>query len=211
MFQDLGCRRVLCPTWNDSHRKAFAFTTSTQTHPLVRTRCALLTGRYPLRWNLTSYLDSRAAHAGRGMPDWLPTTAPSIAGALRNAGYRTGHFGKWHLGGQWDVDDAPWIAEYGFDESLTNFEGLGPRLLGWCDAHDGRPPRRYCLGSDQLGRGPMIWVNRSRLTTHYAEAALHSMDKAARDGVPFYVHLWPDDVHSLWYPPRGRRGDGGRK
>ena len=33
------------------------------------------------------------------------------------------------MGGQRDVDDAPAISEYGFDESLTNFEGMGPKLL----------------------------------------------------------------------------------
>ena len=41
------------------------------------------------------------------------------------AGYRVGHFGKWHMGGQRDVGDAPLIPEYGFDESLANFEGWG--------------------------------------------------------------------------------------
>ena len=33
------------------------------------------------------------------------------------------------MGGQRDVADAPLITEYGFDRSLTNFEGLSPRVL----------------------------------------------------------------------------------
>ena len=29
-----------------------------------------------------------------------------LAGSLKQAGYATGHFGKWHMGGQRDVADA---------------------------------------------------------------------------------------------------------
>ena len=52
-----------------------------------------------------------------------------LARSLKKAGYATGHFGKWHMGGQRNVDDAPSITDYGFDASLTNFEGMGPKLL----------------------------------------------------------------------------------
>ena len=52
-----------------------------------------------------------------------------LARFLQRSGYATGHFGKWHMGGQRDVKDAPAITEYGFDQSLTNFEGMGPKLL----------------------------------------------------------------------------------
>ena len=54
---------------------------------------------------------------------------PMLARYLAEAGYHTGHFGKWHMGGQRDVSDAPPITDYGFEESLTNFEGMGPKLL----------------------------------------------------------------------------------
>ena len=33
------------------------------------------------------------------------------------------------MGGQRDVNEAPPITDYGFDTSLTNFEGMGPKLL----------------------------------------------------------------------------------
>ena len=49
-----------------------------------------------------------------------------LARSLQKQGYATGHFGKWHMGGQRDVDYAPPITDYGFDVSLTNFEGMGP-------------------------------------------------------------------------------------
>jgi arylsulfatase A-like enzyme len=174
-------------------------------------RTALTTGQYPQRWRITSFLNNRADNERRGMAQWLDPAAPSLARFLHESGYATGHFGKWHLGGQRDVGEAPLITEYGFDESLTNFEGLGPRLLGLCDAHDGQPPRRHALGSDLLGRGPIIWYDRTQLTAGYTGAAIQFLDRAAAEGRPFYVNLWPDDVHSPFFPPQARRGDGSKR
>lgn len=171
-------------------------------------RVALSTGQYPQRWCITSYLSSRGENEARGMAQWLDPRAPMLARQLREAGYRTGHFGKWHLGGQRDVGDAPLITEYGFDASLTSFEGLGPRVLPLCDAHDGKPPRKHALGSDKLGRGEIAWEDRSRITATFVEAAMRFVRRAEEEGRPFYVNLWPDDVHSPFFPPRERRGDG---
>lgn len=39
-----------------------------------------------------------------------------MARAFQNAGYATGHIGKWHMGGGRDVHNAPSIKNYG----LTN-------------------------------------------------------------------------------------------
>src|SRR3546814_4669747 len=43
--------------------------------------------------------------------------------------YTTLFRSKWHLGGGRDVRDAPLPSAYGFDESYTQWEGLGPRVL----------------------------------------------------------------------------------
>jgi arylsulfatase A-like enzyme len=174
-------------------------------------RCALTTGQYPQRWRITSYLAHRELNERRGVAQWLDPAAPVLARLLHDSGYATGHFGKWHLGGQRDVGEAPLITEYGFDESLTNFEGLGPRLLGLCDAHDGQPPRRHALGSDKLGRGPVIWYDRDRLTEGFVGAAVQFIDKAAAENRPFYVNIWPDDVHSPFFPPADKRGSSSKR
>ncbi|MDG1670207.1 MAG: sulfatase-like hydrolase/transferase, partial [Akkermansiaceae bacterium] len=92
-------------------------------------RVALTTGQYPHRYRITSYLNNRRDNSKRGMAQWLDPNAPTLAKQLKAHGYATGHFGKWHMGGQRDVADAPAIPSYGFDESLTNFEGIGPKLL----------------------------------------------------------------------------------
>ncbi|MFC1634110.1 sulfatase-like hydrolase/transferase [Planctomycetota bacterium] len=174
-------------------------------------RTAISTGQYPQRWRITSYLSNRAHNRERGMAQWLDPKAPMLARFLKQAGYVTGHFGKWHMGGQRDVGEAPLICEYGFDESLTNFEGLGPRVLPLCYAYDGKPPRKHALGSDRLGRGPIVWQDRSLVTTSFVSAAVDFIMRAEAADKPFYINLWPDDVHSPFYPPKARRGDGEKR
>lgn len=172
-------------------------------------RVAISTGQYPTRWKITSYLANRKQNQERGMAQWLDPRAPMLARHLKDAGYATGHFGKWHMGGQRDVGDAPLISEYGFDESLTNFEGLGPRVLALKDAYDGKPPKAHTLGSDKLGDPAEItYVDRSLVTEHFTAAALEFIKQSQSQQKPFYLNLWPDDVHSPFFPPEARRGGG---
>ena len=175
-------------------------------------RVALTTGQYPQRWRIGSFLSNRRANRTRGMAQWLDPRAPVLARQLQKAGYATGHFGKWHMGGQRDVGEAPLITEYGFDTSLTNFEGLGPRVLPLKDAYDGKPPKKHDLGSGKLGRGPIRWEDRSIVTAAFVQDAVEFIDAASAEGKPFYVNLWPDDVHSPFFPPKVLRDEtGGEK
>ncbi|QDU37390.1 Extracellular exo-alpha-(1-_5)-L-arabinofuranosidase precursor [Maioricimonas rarisocia] len=170
-------------------------------------RVALSTGQYPQRWRISSYLANRKRNRQRGMDQWLDPEAPMLARELDAAGYATGHFGKWHMGGQRDVGEAPLITEYGFDESLTNFEGLGPRVLPLKDAYDGKRPGRHDLGSAKLGRGPIRWEDRSVVTAAFVTDAVAFIDEAQEAGRRFYVNLWPDDVHSPFFPPEVLRNE----
>ena len=146
------------------------------------------------------------------MAQFLDRAAPSLARFLAGAGYRTGHFGKWHMGGGRDVGEAPLISEYGFHTSLTQFEGLGDRVLPLFDAHDRSTPQKAGLGvaSEQLGRGSVTWMDRCQVTRAFVERALEFIKAAEADGKPFYVNLWPDDVHSPFFPPKELRGDGSK-
>ncbi len=176
-------------------------------------RVALSTGRYPQRHRISSYLAARKLNQQRGMAQWLDPAAPMLARALKQSGYATGHFGKWHMGGQRDVGEAPLISEYGFDRSLTNFEGLGPRVLPLKDAYDGKPAKQHDLGSASLGRGPIRWEDRSRVTTAFVDETLAFIDRAQAEGKSFFVNVWPDDVHSPFFPPEVLRDqtDGSKK
>lgn len=172
-------------------------------------RCALTTGQYPQRWSITSYLNNRADNARRGMANWLDPKAPTLARILHDNGYATGHFGKWHLGGQRDVDDAPPITAYGFDESLTNFEGMGAKLLPLTLKPGDSQPGRIWADAERLGQ-PVTWMQRSQITGGFVDAAIPFIDRATRGGKPFYVNIWPDDVHGPLWPPVDKWADGKR-
>lgn len=162
-------------------------------------RVAISTGTYPQRWNITSYLAHRKDNRERGMANWLDSSAPMLARNLHEAGYATGHFGKWHMGGQRDVTEAPPITDYGFDESLTNFEGMGAKLLPLTKDETGEVGRIW-EEAEILGK-PFTWMQRSEITTGFIDAALEFIGKAEREQKPFYVNIWPDDVHSPYWPP----------
>lgn len=121
----------------------------------------------------------------------------------------TGHFGKWHLGGQRDVDDAPPITAYGFDESLTNFEGMGPKLLPLTLKPGDDKPGKIWADAERLGQ-PVTWMQRSKITSGFIDAAIPFIDKAAAARKPFFVNLWPDDVHGPWWPPTDKWAEGKR-
>ncbi|MGC1272847.1 MAG: sulfatase-like hydrolase/transferase [Planctomycetaceae bacterium] len=175
-------------------------------------RVGITTGQYPARWDITSFLNHRKANRQRGMQQWLDPAAPTLARRLQSAGYATGHFGKWHMGGQRDVGEAPLISEYGFDESLTQFEGLGERVLGVFDTihQDAGGKRGLELGSEQLGRGEIHWIKRYDVTKAFSDRAIDFIEQAKDADKPFYVNVWPDDVHSPHEPPPEFRCDSGR-
>src|SRR6266576_3495485 len=56
-------------------------------------RCALITGQFPARWQITNYLAERKRNLGAETADFLDPQAPSLPRRLKNSGYRTAHFG----------------------------------------------------------------------------------------------------------------------
>ncbi|UCG48694.1 MAG: sulfatase-like hydrolase/transferase, partial [Phycisphaerales bacterium] len=98
----------------------------------------------------------------------------------------------------------------GFDASLTNFEGLGPKLLPLTLKPGQDKPGRIWADAERLGSG-YEWMLRSKITGGFVDAAIGFIEKAGKDRKPFYVNLWPDDVHSPFWPPVDKWGNGEKR
>jgi len=87
-------------------------------------RAALMTGRYPARYSIHQHFADPTRNRAMNMPDWLDSDAPTLAKFLQQAGYRTAHFGKWHLtNGQ--TFGAPKPELYGYDVASVFNGGAG--------------------------------------------------------------------------------------
>lgn len=78
-------------------------------------RTAVMTGHFPARHNIDGHFAWVPQNEKRGMPDWLAKDAPSLPRFLQQAGYRTAHYGKWHLSNDM-IPDSPTPAAYGYDD-----------------------------------------------------------------------------------------------
>ena len=78
-------------------------------------RTAVMTGHFPARYNIDGHFAWVPSNAKRNMPDWLSPQAPSLPRLLKQNGYATAHFGKWHLSNNM-IPDSPLPSEYGYDE-----------------------------------------------------------------------------------------------
>jgi hypothetical protein len=79
-------------------------------------RVAIMTGQFPARQCIHQHFAATKSNEKRGMPDWMDPQGPSLARMLKEAGYKTGHFGKWHLG---NATDSPTEDLYGYDAFAT--------------------------------------------------------------------------------------------
>jgi len=146
-------------------------------------RVSMLTGMYPGRWNFTTYLDNKKHNREAEQIDFLNPDAPTMAKFFKNAGYATGHFGKWHMGGGRDVKNAPGFEKYGFDEHASTYESPEPDPI--------------------LTATNWIWsekdsVKRWDRTKYFVDKTLAFME--SHKDQPCFINLWPDDVHTPWVP-----------
>lgn len=162
-------------------------------------RVALLTGQHPSRFGIVGHLASRDENASKGMPDFLMKETVTVARLFQQAGYATGQFGKWHMGGGRDVGNAPHPQAYGFDESLVAFEGLGDRVLY----------KNHGLSTESaaLGQGNIEWIDWYEGTDRFVDRTIDFMTRQKAAGKPFYIHLPFNDVHDPYVPAPGRQAD----
>jgi arylsulfatase A-like enzyme len=189
----MGNRKVQTPNLDRLARDGVLLTKFYDAAPICSSsRAGFLTGRFPARVGFVGITDTRARDVEIGQADWLDPGLPTLAKLLKGAGYATAHIGKWHLGGGRDIGDAPWPTAYGFDQSFTTFEGLGPRVL----VSD--QERFLAEQSDKLGQGPRFWEIKTNLTRLYADMAVDFVARHADK--PWFVNLWLNDVHDPWAP-----------
>jgi arylsulfatase A-like enzyme len=146
-------------------------------------RCGMVTGQFPGRWRLTSFLQTRAGNRACSQADFLDPKAPSLPRALQAAGYRTAHVGKWHLGGGRDVADPPKFAAYGYDAGLGTYESPEP--------HPDITARDWIWSADDK-------VKRWDRTGWMVDRTLDFLK--ANPDAPCFVNLWLDDPHTPWVP-----------
>lgn len=144
-------------------------------------RCGLITGNNPGRYNITSYLQTRKGNREAEMADYLVTDAPSLPRAMKNGGYKTAHIGKWHLGGGRDVYNAPPFSEYGYDEYCSTYES---------------PQADPLLTATDWIWSPKDSIKRWDRTAYFIDKTLDFLKQ--NNGSPCFINLWPDDMHTPW-------------
>src|SRR5687768_4195829 len=105
---DLGCyghRQIKTPNLDRLAAQGTLFTQFYVNGSVCSpSRTAFMTGQYPARHRVHGHFAGDSQNASRGMPNWLDPRAPMLPRLLKQAGYATAHFGKWHLG---SGDEAP--------------------------------------------------------------------------------------------------------
>lgn len=173
--------------------KGTVFTHAYSSSPLCSpTRASILTGQNPYRhgslWPahhldpevLTPFLPDTASSNRKSISPQtatrLDTSFTTLSSLLKENGYQTAHFGKWHLG------RAPYSPlEHGFDLDIPNYDGPGPiggYLAPWDFAPNLQPQR-----------------NGEHIDIRLANEARDWLTNLDPDR-PFFMNFWAFSVHS---------------
>jgi N-acetylgalactosamine-6-sulfatase len=171
---DLGCyghRDIKTPNLDRLASQGALFTQFYVSSPVCSpSRTGLLTGNYPSRHRMFDYLSQPAVNQKKGIPNWLDPAVVMLPRLLKQAGYATGHFGKWHLG---YFEGAPEPGAYGFDAYRTH-AGPGP--------HWDEKAKYY----------------RAKSTDYIVDETIGFIEK--HRGQPFYVDVWSLVPHATLDP-----------
>ena len=143
------------------------------------TRASLMTGRYNYR---TRCIDT---YIGRAMMD---TAEVTMAEHLKAAGYRTGIYGKWHLGDNYPLRPM----DQGFDESLIHRGG-----------GIGQPSDP--IGAEGKYTNPTLVKNGEEVamqgycTDIYFDAAMDFISSSARSNESFFTYIATNAPHGPFH------------
>lgn len=106
------------------------------------TRASIMTGKYPARLHLTDFLSGNKKDTySLTQPDWqkhLPLEEITFAEVLKDKGYQTAIFGKWHLSKEKTPPGSlPFNPDkQGFDESFVTYKPSGSMIQPWQEAEN---------------------------------------------------------------------------
>ncbi len=200
-----GSRYYQTPNIDRLATQAMRFTDAYALPLCSPTRASIMTGQYSSRHRITSatgHLPPAPAGASP-YPEKVPPARPliyanskhyldpklvTLAEVLRDAGYRTGHFGKWHLG----LMPEHWPERQGFECVFHCAPDPGPpSYFSPYGVHaEGHPTGQHKVGN--ITDGPDGEYIADRLT----DEALKFIE--AHRTEPFYLNFWHYNVHGPW-------------
>jgi arylsulfatase A len=201
-------------------REGIAFTNAHSASSLCTpSRYALLTGRYAWRGAL-----KQGVLQGYGAP-LIETNRPTVARFLRDHGYTTAMFGKWHLGLEWahtglkpeDVDFAKPVGGGPLAHGFDRFFGLSASLdmppYVWIQNDRATAIPTATVGDSPAPKlfraGPIaLDFKMEEVQPRLTEKAIAYLTErgAAHDGKPFFLYLPLAAPHTPILPTREFEG-----
>jgi arylsulfatase A-like enzyme len=171
-------------------------------------RANFITGELPIRTGMTT-----VGQAGASVG--LPAKAVTTATILKSMGYATGQFGKNHLGDKneflptvhgfdeffgylYHLDAMEDPAHPNYPQNLLNVVGPRNMIHSWATDKDDttEEPRWGKVGKQKIeDAGPLYPKRMETVDDEIRDLATNFMDKAKKDGKPFFVWLNPTRMH----------------
>lgn len=200
--------RYYTPNVERLARQGVRFTQAYAAAPVCTpTRTAIHTGRAPARshityWTLYADRDTSAPFEGLLPPAWdrdaLQPGDATLAGALRELGYRTIHVGKAHLGA---VDTPGWDPlQLGFDVNVAGHGAGAPGSYYGSQNFSSAPNSRgnvWDVPGLERWHGKDVYLEEA-----LAAEAVQAVDEALAGGKRFFLHFAPYAVHAPLQPNR---------
>ncbi len=192
-YGDLSCMGsdyVQTPNLDKIAENGVLFTNWYSSAPVCSpSRASLLTGKYPANAGVRSIL------AGHRTATGLHPSVTTIASALKQFGYQTAMFGKWHLG----VAQGSRPNDHGFDQWF----GF---LAGCIDYYSHIFYWSLRSGVDALHdlweNGTEVYDNGRYFTDLITERAVKYIRQSAKDSKPFFLYLPYNAPHYPMHAPK---------
>ena len=149
------------------------------------TRSALLTGRHEFKNGVTHTIQER---------ERMALDAITLPQVLREAGYKTGIFGKWHLGDEPEYQPG----KRGFDEVFIHGAGgIGQKFRGSCaDA----PQNKYF--APKIRHNGKFVKTEGFCTDVFFQQAQGWIDEQRKTEAPFFCYIPLNAAHSPFIAPQ---------